>query len=491
MKLSNAARSALKNAISSHPAWNAYRHDVLAGMNTGNMSKQQLLDAAAAFSIDVAAVALPADTAATLNAAGETVAADLSTADNVETPAIEAADSDDAETVDVTATPILDGAIAKARDILADVTPFLGDKLREPLEDAISHLALAARDEIANVAPVIPLAPGALPQPKPVAQQTAGALFGVKSGSVASRPVRIWNAPDAPRMDKDFAFDGALLEDLLVAIERGDTVWLAGPKGTGKTSLPREIAARTHRPCVRIAHHRTTEPVELIGSMYPAENGGVEWKDGVLTAAIRRAGTIIILDEPTFCRAGVLALYQTLLDHRFLTLAEHGGEVVPVAQGVVFVIADNTAGNGDSTGRYADTNTMNAAFLDRAAKILHVDYLPAGKEIEVLQAKTGCTFEAAETIVEFAGKTRRAGEQGDISEGLSFRRMIALANDIQDGIDVRRAFTNCVLHHAPADDAVALNELAKAHLDFKKLGAAANRARQESAAASQFSDAAL
>ncbi|MDA4629516.1 AAA family ATPase, partial [Escherichia coli] len=83
-------------------------------------------------------------------------------------------------------------------------------------------------------------------------------------------------------------------------------------KGTGKTSLPREIAARTKRPCVRIAHHRTTEPVELIGSMYPASNGGVEWKDGVLTAAIRRAGTIIILDEPTFCRAGVLALYQTL-----------------------------------------------------------------------------------------------------------------------------------------------------------------------------------
>ncbi|MCE3543747.1 hypothetical protein LXJ56_26555, partial [Escherichia coli] len=67
------------------------------------------------------------------------------------------------------------------------------------------------------------------------------------------------------------------------------------------------------------------------------------------------------------------------------------------AQGVTFVIADNTAGNGDATGRYSDTNNMNAAFLDRAAKILSVDYLPRGLEIQALMAKAGCDQNMAET----------------------------------------------------------------------------------------------
>lgn len=510
MKLSNDARTALKNAISSHPAWNTYRRDVLGGMNTGNMTKQQLFDAAAQFGIDIHALAAAADTAAASAAAfpmataaaaiaaqnthdavmaetGDKEAAKAA-AEKAAAEAFVAADTTKDEPLhddETSETPILDKAIADAKSVLDHVSPFLGDKLRQPLENAIAHLALAAKDEVANVVPLVPVAPGSLPQAKPVSQETAGKLFDVKSPTLKSRKIRVWDAKDAPRSDKDFAFVDDLLEDMLVAFERCDTVWLAGPKGTGKTSLPREIAARTKRPCVRIAHHRTTEPVELIGSMYPSENGGVEWKDGVLTAAIRRAGTIIILDEPTFCRAGVLALYQTLLDHRFLTLAENGGEVVPVAQGVVFVIADNTAGNGDNTGRYADTNSMNAAFLDRAAKILKVDYLPRAKEIEVLQAKTGCNVEAAETIVDFAAKTRKAGEQGDITEGLSFRRMVALANDIQDGIAARRAFQNCVLNHAPADDAVSLNELAKAHLDFKKLDGGKPQP-SNSKAASQF-----
>jgi len=553
MKLTNETRAALKSLIAKHPAWDRYRRDVLGGMNTGGMNKQQLLDTAAAFNIDVervagdvasgvwqaeqekiaqeksamAAVAILGDTgaqaaqisidvsdtqaaAAIANAAqaaydtvfietgdknaarnAASVAADRASkaasvaADRANKAASVAADNGS----NASETPNLDSAIAKARDVLDSFTPFLGDKIKTPLADAISHLAIAARDEIANVIP-LPVNPGAAPHAKPQHLAKVGDLFAVSDASLKRRQIRVWDAKDAPRPDRNFAFVDSLLEDMLVAIERQDTIWLAGPKGTGKTSLPREIAARTNRPCVRIAHHRTTEPVELIGSMYPSADGGVEWKDGVLTAAIRKPGTIIILDEPTFCRAGVLALYQTLLDHRFLTLAENSGEVVPVAQGVVFIIADNTAGNGDDTGRYSDTNTMNAAFLDRAAKILRVDYLPSDKETELLANKTGIAIDIARMIVDFANVTRKAGEQGDISEGISFRRMVALANDLIDGISARRAFRNCVLNHATADDAVALNELAKAHLDFKKLNNG-QPMPSDSAAAQQFDSVSL
>ncbi len=452
-KLTSATRSALKSAIAEHGLWSDLRTLMLQGRNTGQLTKDELLTVAHILEIRVDGLSV--------DAADNTDAATLDDAtlahNTVETA------------TDASYTPSLDAAMTVARDALDNLRPFMSDKVIGPLENAIAHVALAAKDDISNVVPIAPVPAGSLPQAKPVTREKAQSLFPIKSPSLCKRDVRVWDAVDAPRIDRAFVFQDDLLEDVLVALERSDTIWLAGPKGTGKTSLPREIAARTKRPCVRIAHHRTTEPVELIGSMYPASNGGVEWKDGVLTAAIRRAGTIIILDEPTFCRAGVLALYQTLLDHRFLTLAEHGGEVVPCAQGVTFVIADNTAGNGDATGRYSDTNNMNAAFLDRAAKILSVDYLPRGLEIQALMAKAGCDQNMAETIVDFAAKTRKAGEQGDITEGLSFRRMVAFAHDMLDGIDARRAFKNCIINHAPADDAVAINELAKAHLNFNKL----------------------
>ena len=462
-KLTNAARAALKTAISTHPDWNQYRHTVLNGANTGQLTKQQLLETATALSIDInAVIALADNTTENSDNAPEPC-------ETTETNMPETTETAQDESKDISQTPMLDAAISKAKTVLADTSPFLGDKLLKPIETAIAHMAAAARSEINNVVPMTAAPAGSLPQARPVSLEKVGNLFPIKSTTLYNREIRVWNAQNAPKADADFAFVDDLLEDIITSVNRSDTIWLAGAKGTGKTSLPREIAARTGRPFVRIAHHRTTEPVELIGSMYPSEDGGVTWKDGVLTAAIRRAGTIIVLDEPTFCRAGVLALYQTLLDHRFLTLAENGGEVVPVAQGVTFVIADNTAGNGDSTGRYADTNSMNAAFLDRATKILKVDYLPRDKEIAVLSAKTGCPQRVAEMIVDFAAKTRKAGDQGDITEGLSFRRMFAFANDLQDGIPARRAFDNCVISHAPADDAVALNELAKAHLSFSEL----------------------
>ena len=293
MKLTNEARAALKSLIAKHPAWNRYRRDVLGGMNTGGLNKQQLLDTAAAFNIDIervaddvasgvwqaeqekiaqeksamAAAAILDETGAqaaqiSIDVSDTQAAAAISNAAQAayDTVFIETGDKDAARNAasvaadraskaaivaadnggNASETPILDSAIAKARDVLDKFTPFLGDKIKTPLADAISHLAIAARDEIANVIP-LPVNPGAAPHAKPQHLAKVGDLFAVSDANLKRRQIRVWDAKDAPRPDRNFAFVDSLLEDMLVAIERQDTIWLAGPKGTGKTSARPEL----------------------------------------------------------------------------------------------------------------------------------------------------------------------------------------------------------------------------------------------------------
>ena len=98
--------------------------------------------------------------------------------------------------------------------------------------------------------------------------------------------------------------DGARMYLGASAFEAGETVWFAGPAGAGKTTMAKEYAALTGRGFVRIGFNHSTEMIDLIGQPEPQpanENGGVKmvWRDGVFTRAIRRAGTVILLDELT------------------------------------------------------------------------------------------------------------------------------------------------------------------------------------------------
>lgn len=453
-RLDNETRNAIKTAVSKHPEWNKFRHLVLDGRNTGQLTKAELLRTAWVLNI-------------ALNS--ETVEASAAVAPEPET------EPETNNTPEPVAAPAsVYSAASAVQASVNTLRPFLSDKLVTDLDGKVQALVSAAQDAADNAAPAAVAPSGELPFAKPVSQEKASSLFGLRDKVFTDMSLRVWDAQDAPRPDSDFVFQADLLQDALVSIERNRTIWLAGPAGTGKTTLPREIAARLRRPCVRIAHDRTTEPVELIGGRFPSTDGGTEWRDGVLTAAIRRPGTIIILDEPTFCRAGVLSTYQTLLDHRFLVLKENGGERVDVARGVTFVIADNTGGNGDASGRYADTQMMNAAFIDRASKILRVDYLPAKLEVQALMSRSKCKDAFAETVVDFANLTRKAAANGEATAGLSFRRLVEFAIDVDAGIPAQRAFENCVLNQLPEDDFVCVNELAKVHLDFAALENAAS-----------------
>ena len=381
---------------------------------------------------------------------------------------------------------LADVAVETARDtspidddvesVIGPVRPFLASGLIANIEAALRPIVVAAHKPatiVTQAAPVV-LKAGEAAHATRVGVSTMAKVFMV-GGAKGKRSVAIWNDPLAPRPDQGYVMDGARMYLGASAFEAGETVWFAGPAGAGKTTMAKEYAALTGRGFVRIGFNHSTEMIDLIGQPEPQpanENGGVKmvWRDGVFTRAIRRAGTVILLDELTGAPPGTSMAFQTILDERQLTLPT--GEVVNFADGVVVAIADNTAGYGDESGVYAGTQAANGALVDRAARLVPVDYMSAMLEAEALQRRTGAPQAACIRLADFAYKVRTVQAQNKSdSRPFSIRRLIAFANAThRDLMTCEEAWTITAYSRLPELDREELRQAVKAHFDDKAYG---------------------
>lgn len=288
----------------------------------------------------------------------------------------------------------------------------------------------------------------------------------VGSTKLAGLVVDQWDAPDAPALDPLYKWPASTAV-AVSKIKRGQPIFLTGPAGTGKTSFAEQVAAHQRRPFVRISCHEQTDGPTLVGMMVPDSAGGVKWQDGQLTKALRRAGTLILIDEPSTARPGAMMILQSVLEPGGKLHIETTGEVVRRAPGVSFILADNTAGHGDETGQYEATRRMNRATLDRMAATLTVDYLPRQSEIRVLKDRTGIDDKYAGLLVSFASVSRDGANKGSLTHGVGLRRLVSWAEAIVDGIDVAEAFAACVLNASAPDDREALRQLYTVHIGNK------------------------
>ena len=362
--------------------------------------------------------------------------------------------------------------------VLGAVRPFLAPSIVASIETALRPIVVAAHKPAQTiiVQPSVPLKDGETPHARRVGVSTMAKVFLV-GGAKGKRSVALWNDPLAPRPDAGYVMDGARMYLGASSFEAGETVWFAGPAGAGKTTMAKEYAALTGRGFVRIGFNHSTEMIDLIGQPEPqpandpstGSGGGVKmvWRDGVFTRAIRRAGTVILLDELTGAPPGTSMAFQTILDERQLTLPT--GEVVNFADGVVVAIADNTAGYGDESGVYAGTQAANGALVDRAARLVPVDYMSAMLEAEALQRRTGAPREACIRLADFASKVRTVQAQNKSdSRPFSIRRLIAFANAThRDLMTCNEAWTITAYSRLPELDREELRQAVKAHFDEK------------------------
>lgn len=352
--------------------------------------------------------------------------------------------------------------------IFSGVDQFLAPLVRDTLASALRPVIDAANrgpvevERIVEIERIIEVAPGeaprvVLPKARRDKRTSFRSLFPTRAkDAYLDAPLTLWTNVASPAVDPFYVVERSQMAMLMTAIERGTNVWLAGPAGTGKSTMPEQACAALGRPFVKIGMTRQTEIEALVGGM-GLRNGATIWEDGALVKAMRCPGTVILIDELTLAPAGVQAIFQLVADdHRSITLPT--GEVVKAADGVVFVVADNTTGCGDEGGLYAGTNISNAALVTRFKRMIVVDYLSAAKEAEALANHTACPLDAARHLADFVTQARRLpAMQGVV---MSLRQMVGMVQCVQDGFDAKDAFVSTISSRMPATERACIEALA-------------------------------
>ncbi|MBD3896191.1 AAA family ATPase [Halomonas sp. ML-15] len=264
-------------------------------------------------------------------------------------------------------------------------------------------------------------------------------------------PVPAFGSPDehVPELDPAFRFMPDVTKAILMGFAHNRRVYLHGPHGSGKSSHIEQVAARLNWPCIRINLDGHITRADLIGrDMVVIRDGKqiTEFVPGILVWALERP-VAIVFDEYDAGRPDVMFVIQRLLEsHGRLTLLDQNRVITPHPAFRIFATA-NTAGQGDATGLYAGTQALNQAQMDRWHVVTELGYMPPEQECQILQARLpSLDTSIIERMVTFAGLTRHAFQQGDLSSLLSLRTLIswgeniALIDDTEESL--RLAFVN-------------------------------------------------
>lgn len=287
-----------------------------------------------------------------------------------------------------------------------------------------------------------------------VETKTCREVFGVEVFDARgyALTVDIWNHPHAPAVDPDFIWTEGILRHLLLSDRTGENLWFGGEKGTGKSETARQFAARTGRAFKRINFHKHTTVEEYIGAV-GIEDGKTVFQPKDFLLAYSMPSTVLLLDEVTNADPGELATLNGFLEPN--ACVSFGGLTHTRAEGVLIIVADNTFGNGDDSGRHAGTRLQNSALVDRFARVIEFQYLPADREIDAIVRRSGCPKVLAEAIHSAIEVARHKVKSADIVDAPSIRSAIAFARAIQV-LPLREAWTSTVVARQPVESHATL-----------------------------------
>lgn len=230
---------------------------------------------------------------------------------------------------------------------------------------------------------------------------------------------------------KNYHFRKDLLRDLLAwwkFAPQGEGLFLTGPKGSGKSSLILQVAARLNWPCTHITSHGGMEISDLVGRPILKSDGAMDFQYGPLANALKN-GYLFLLNEMDALDASVSVGLNGIIEGEPLVIPENGGEVIHPHPDFRFVATGNTTGNGDE-GTYFGASRQNAALMDRFW-VVEVGYMEKEAEKVLLDAIVPRKMAQRDTLIDnlldFAAEIRKQYIEGYIDQTISTRALLRLA----------------------------------------------------------------
>jgi len=200
-------------------------------------------------------------------------------------------------------------------------------------------------------------------------------------------------------------------------------MYVTGLSGNGKTTMVQQACASLRRECFRVNITSATDEDDLLGG-FRLINGETVWQDGPVTTAMRR-GAVLLIDEIDLGGHLMMCL-QPVLEGKGVYLKKVNEFVEPAAGFTIFATA-NTKGKGSDDGRFAGTNVMNEAMLDRFDWTLEQEYAPKGTEKKILLKKMKAfgreDKQFAGMLADWAQAIRKGYEEGHVDEIITTRRL--------------------------------------------------------------------
>ena len=251
-----------------------------------------------------------------------------------------------------------------------------------------------------------------------IASATAKKTDALVAARAAQDPLRVEAMGSlAPRASETFVLTPEverLTQRGLAYLAAGHPVHLAGPAGTGKTTLAFHIAAGIGRPVSLIHGNHEFGSSDLIGKdsgyskstvvdnyihsvLKTKEDMSVKWMDNRLTVACEKGHTLVY-DEFNRTTAEANNTLLSILEERILNLPRAGGGYLRVHPEFRVIFTSNP-------DEYAGVHRTQDALLDRMITI-QVDHYDAETERYITATRGGIDEHTAGVLVHLARSIR-------------------------------------------------------------------------------------
>jgi hypothetical protein len=191
------------------------------------------------------------------------------------------------------------------------------------------------------------------------------------------------------------------------ALAQGRNCFIWGMPGTGKDAIVHAFSAWTRRPVLMVTFRPGVDLAPWFYTRSYSADGGTGWEYGALWTALtqgvmgrdgKRRPAMILLSDVDRADSAQAEWFRILTDSISGRILGPDGKMVAIVKGTQFVCTANSCGSGDSRGRMASANVMDASILDRLGRAIEFSYLHWDDEVQVLREKFPVLAEKAPTL---------------------------------------------------------------------------------------------